>query len=169
MSAPLEELEKVPGVGENAALLLRLIPQVERRMAAGPRGKTVILNTPEKIGNYLLGQYRGEIGEVVLQLCLDQKGKLLICCRVSEGGGSSADFNLRTVLMNALRCGASMVVLAHNHPSGVALPSEAALIATRQVQQALETVGIRLLDHMVVADGDYVSMAQNGTLRERAL
>ena len=83
--------------------------------------------------------------------------------------GASADFNVRTVLMNAIRCGASLVVLSHNHPSGLALPSAADQTATDRVQRALDTVGIQLLDHIVVADGDYVSMAQNGTLRRAPL
>ena len=169
LDASMEELTAVPGIGENAALLLRLVPQLYRRAASPPMGKVVILNSPEKVGRYLLHRYAGEVREVVYQLCLDQKGKLLTCCRVAEGSGSSADFNVRTVLMNAIRCGASAVVLSHNHPSGLALPSPADHSATGRVQQALDTVGIQLLDHIVVADGDYVSMAQNGTLRPAPL
>ncbi len=169
LDASQEDLTTVPGIGENSALLLRLVPQLYRRALAGPRGKTVILNTPEKIGHYLLQRYAGEVREVVYELCLDQKGKLLTCCRVAEGSGASADFNVRTVLMNAIRCGASLVVLSHNHPSGLALPSAADQTATDRVQRALDTVGIQLLDHIVVADGDYVSMAQNGTLRRAPL
>ena len=169
LDASQEDLTTVPGIGENSALLLRLVPQLYRRALAGPRGKAVILNTPEKIGHYLLQRYAGEVREVVYELCLDQKGKLLTCCRVAEGSGASADFNVRTVLMNAIRCGASLVVLSHNHPSGLALPSAADQTATDRVQRALDTVGIQLLDHIVVADGDYVSMAQNGTLRRTPL
>ena len=169
LEASVEELTAVPGMGESAALLLRLTPQIVRRATAPERGRTVILDSAGKIGRYLLQRYAGEVREVVYELCLDQKGKLLTCCRVAEGSGASADFNVRTVLMNAIRCGASLVVLAHNHPSGLALPSEADHTATARVQRALDTVGIQLLDHIVVADGDYVSMAQNGTLRPAPL
>ena len=169
LEASVEELTAVPGMGENAALLLRLAPQIVRRATAPERGRTVILDSAGKIGRYLLQRYAGEVREVVYELCLDQKGKLLACCRVAEGSGASADFNVRTVLMNAIRCGASLVVLSHNHPSGLALPSEADHTATARVQRALDTVGIQLLDHIVVADGDYVSMAQNGTLRPAPL
>ena len=169
LEASVEELTAVPGMGENAALLLRLAPQIVRRATAPERGRTVILDSAGKIGRYLLQRYAGEVREVVYELCLDQKGKLLTCCRVAEGSGASADFNVRTVLMNAIRCGASLVVLSHNHPSGLALPSAADQTATDRVQRALDTVGIQLLDHIVVADGDYVSMAQNGTLRRAPL
>ena len=169
LEASVEELTAVPGMGESAALLLRLAPQIVRRATAPERGRTVILDSAGKIGRYLLQRYAGEVREVVYELCLDQKGKLLTCCRVAEGSGASADFNVRTVLMNAIRCGASLVVLSHNHPSGLALASEADHTATARVQRALDTVGIQLLDHIVVADGDYVSMAQNGTLRPAPL
>ena len=164
LDASQEDLTTVPGIGENSALLLRLVPQLYHRALAGPRGKAVILNTPEKIGHYLLQRYAGEVREVVYELCLDQKGKLLTCCRVAEGSGASADFNVRTVLMNAIRCGASLVVLSHNHPSGLALPSAADQTATDRVQRALDTVGIQLLDHIVVADGDFVTFAESGYL-----
>ena len=169
LEASVEELTAVPGIGENAALLLRLVPALSRRAAGPAGGRTVILNSLERVGSYLLRRYQGETREVVYELCLDQKGKLLTCCRVAEGSGASADFNVRTVLMNAIRCGASLVVLSHNHPSGLALPSAADQAATERVQRALDTVGIQLLDHIVVADGDFVSMAQNGTLRPAPL
>ena len=152
-----------------AARTLRLAPQIVRRATAPERGRTVILDSAGKIGRYLLQRYAGEVREVVYELCLDQKGKLLACCRVAEGSGASADFNVRTVLMNAIRCGASLVVLSHNHPSGLALPSPADQVATDRVRRALDTVGIQLLDHIVVADGDFVSMAQNGQLRPAPL
>ena len=169
MDASVEELTAVSGMGENTALLLHLVPALARRAAMPPSGRAVILNSPSAVGRYLLQRYAGEVREVVYELCLDQKGKLLACCRVAEGSGASADFNVRTVLMNAIRCGASVVVLSHNHPSGLALPSPADQAATDRVQRALDTVGIQLLDHIVVADGDFVSMAQNGQLRRAPL
>ena len=169
MDASVEELTAVSGMGENTALLLHLVPALARRAAMPPSGRAVILNSLSAVGRYLLQRYAGEVREVVYELCLDQKGKLLACCRVAEGSGASADFNVRTVLMNAIRCGASVVVLSHNHPSGLALPSPADQAATDRVQRALDTVGIQLLDHIVVADGDFVSMAQNGQLRRAPL
>ena len=65
---------------------------------------------------------------------------------------------------NALRCDASRVILGHNHPSGVALPSEEDRQITLQIQQALATMSIALVDHIIVADGDFVSMAASGEI-----
>ena len=72
--------------------------------------------------------------------------------------------SVRQVVEQALRCGASAVILAHNHPSGIALPSRADQQMTQQVVDALAPLGIRLLDHIVVADGDFVSMADSGII-----
>ena len=71
----------------------------------------------------------------------------------------------REVVETALRYHAHAVLLAHNHPSGVALPSDADVLVTRRIQEALAPLGIRLADHIIVADDDYVSMAESGFLQ----
>lgn len=165
LAAPVEELCRVKGVGESAAALLKLIPQVYRRsrMAAAERER--VLNSSQRAGDYLLELFTGETAEVLYELCLDRKGKLLACRRVGEGGVSSINVDLRKIVENALLTGASGVILSHNHPSGIALPSADDCAATVRVKEALKTVGLVLVDHIVVADGDYVSMADSGQLR----
>jgi DNA repair protein RadC len=73
---------------------------------------------------------------------------------------------VRQVVENALYAGAHAILLAHNHPSGVALPSQQDVLTTRQIQEALAPLNIRLADHIVVADNDYVSMAESGLLQK---
>ena len=165
LSAPVEELCRVEGVGPAAAALLKLTPQVYRRsrMAAAERER--VLNSSQRAGDYLLELFTGETAEVLYELCLDRKGKLLACRRVGEGGVSSINVDLRKIVENALLTGASGVILSHNHPSGIALPSADDCAATVRVKEALRTVGLVLVDHIVVADGDYVSMADSGQLR----
>jgi DNA repair protein RadC len=77
--------------------------------------------------------------------------------------------NIRTIVETALLDNASAVMLAHNHPSGVALPSKADNAMTVSARDALETVSIALVDHIIVADSDYVSLAANGLLGEKGL
>ena len=98
------------------------------------------------------------------QLCLDAKGRLLSCRKVCEGDASSVGLNLRKIVENALLCNAVLVALAHNHPSGVALPSHEDEIATIQIRDALAAVDVHLVDHIIVADRDFVSMADSGLL-----
>lgn len=163
LEAPAEDLRKVEGIGESAAVLLRLVPQLCRKARLADARDTV-LNSPERAGSYLLELFAGLSREVLYQLCLDQKGKLLACKRLSEGSANSTDLNIRLLMENAILTSASVVILSHNHPSGIALPSEDDVNTTEQARTALETIGVRLADHIIVADGDYVSLADSGYL-----
>ena len=164
LAAPVEELEKVPGVGENAATLLKLIPQITRRARASSVAREKVLDTTERIGAFFVEQFVAETHEIMYQLCLDAKGRLLHCHKVSEGDAGSVNLNMRKIVENALRSNAVLVALAHNHPSGVAFPSQEDKIATKLAQEALETIGVRLVDHIIVADDDYISLRHEGIL-----
>lgn len=165
MAAPIEDLQKVEGIGENAALLLKLVPRLchKARLADAHR-QDLILNTAGRAGAYLMERFMDEKNEVVYQLCLDQKGKLLACKRLGEGGISSAPLDIRRLVENAILSSASAVILAHNHPSGLAKASEEDFAATEQARAALSTIGVPLSDHIIVADGDFVSFAESGFL-----
>lgn len=164
LAAPVEDLQRVEGIGECAATFLKLVPAFCRKAKLSTAGQDVILNSTEKAGAYLVERFAGERNEVIYQLCLDRKGKLLSCKRLSEGGADNANLNVRRLVENALLSSASAVILSHNHPSGIALPSREDYSTTRQVQEALSTVGIPLVDHIIVAEDDFVSMADSGIL-----
>ena len=164
LSAPAEDLARVEGVGASAAVLLRLVPQLCRKARISEAERETVLRTTERAGAYLLERFADERHEVVYQLCLDRKGKLLTCKRLGEGGIASAELDIRKAVENAILSSASTVILAHNHPSGVALPSQEDYAATDRIRAALATVNICLRDHIIVADGDFVSMADSGYL-----
>ena len=166
LTAPVEDLERVPGVGERAAVLIHLVARMYERSRTEESSRPVILNSTEKAGEYLLHRLAGKAREEVYQLCLDRKGKLLACKRLTEGGGSWAELNVRRLVENVLLLSASAVILGHNHPSGVALPSQEDFTATEKVREALSAVGVTLLDHIIVADDDFVSMADSGYLSQ---
>ncbi|WP_312939101.1 DNA repair protein RadC [Oscillibacter sp.] len=161
LSAPVEDLQKVDGVGESAALLLRLVPMLTERSRAR-ESAPVILNSTERAGEYLLNRFDGKKYELVYELCLDRKGKLLVSKLLTEGDVNGAELNIRKLVENALLANASAVILSHNHPSGVALPSGEDFATTDRVRMALESVGVQLVDHIIVADGDFVSMRDSG-------
>lgn len=164
LTAPVEDLAKFPGLGERSAVLLRLVPEICYLAQKDAEENDEPLNSVERVGTFMLRQFSRERNEVVIQLCLDRKGKKLACKRISDGGVSAASLNVRTVVENAVLTGASAVILAHNHPSGVALPSQEDLATTRQIADALKTIDVPLVDHIIVADGDYISFAQSGYL-----
>ncbi|MBE6908004.1 MAG: DNA repair protein RadC [Ruminococcaceae bacterium] len=162
LSATPEELEAVEGIGENAATMLSLVLPVVRRAYLQSQRADVILSSIEQLGQYFCRLFFGERQEVFYEACLDAKGKLLRCLKLAEGSVDAVNVNVRCIAENALRYNASSVALAHNHPSGIALPSPDDNTTTLLAYEALRTVGITLADHIIVADNDFVSLRQNG-------
>lgn len=162
LSAPVELLTQVKGVGERTAVLLRLVLQAAQKARLAELKRELILNTRENVGAYLLELFSRERSEAVYEICLDAKGKLLACRRLGEGSVSAVSLDIRKVVENAIIHSASSVILAHNHPSGIALPSEADAQATNQVRTALASIGVRLEDHIIVADHDFISFSESG-------
>ena len=162
LEASVTELQKVEGIGENAALYLTMLPQIGRYYMVDRTQREVILPTIDKCGEYLTPFFFGRPMETVFLLCLDAKCKVLCCREVGQGGVNSAGISVRKIVETAIGANATSVVLAHNHPSGLALPSPEDIQTTRRVAAALAAVEIHLADHIVVADGDYVSLAQSG-------
>jgi DNA repair protein RadC len=165
LEAPVEDLERAEGIGESAAVLIRLVPLLYRKAHLSGNGREIILNSTEKAGTYLMERFAGEHNEVIYQLCLDRKGKLLACKRLSEGGADNAELSVRRLVENALLSSASAVILSHNHPSGIALPSREDYVTTQRARDALKTIGVPLVDHIIVANDDFVSMADSGILK----
>lgn len=158
-------LAAVEGVGENTALFLNLIPAAGRYYAVDRANRNHILTTSDECGQHLLSFFDGRSQETVFLLCMDAKCKVLCCQMVGEGSVNSASVPIRRVVEMALAANASTVVLAHNHPSGLALPSHEDIITTKRLAAALDSVDIILADHMIVADGEFVSLAQSGYYR----
>ena len=165
LSAPMELLTQVDGVGARTAALLHLVLQITQKARLADLEQELALNTRERVGAYLLELFSRERNEAVYQICLDGKGKLLACRRLGEGSASAVNLDIRKVVQNAIVYAASSVILAHNHPSGVALPSQEDHAATLRVKAALEAIDVRLEDHIVVADHDFISFSQSGFLR----
>lgn len=161
LEADVEELQKVKGVGESAAVFLTLIPQIGRFYLVDRTKQATILPTLDSCAQYLLPRFFGRKTETVFLLCLDAKCKLLCCREVGQGGANSTGISIRKIVETAIGVNASTVVLAHNHPSGLAVPSAEDIQTTRQIAQALRAVDIALADHIIVADDDYVSIAMS--------
>lgn len=166
LSAPVEDLARVEGLGESSAVLLALVARLYcRAMVDSIEECRNILDTTERLGHYCIALLSAESREVMYQICLDAKGRLLKRFRVNEGSTSGVDFDVRKIVVNALGSNASMVVLTHNHPSGVALPSDEDFAGTDMVREALDTISVRLVDHIIVADNDYISFRDSHFLR----
>ena len=164
--ASTEDLMKEGGLTENAAALIKLTTAVARRQQICRANMEHILNSTQKCGDYLVPYFLGATEEMVYLLALDAKCKVLGCTRLFTGTINSANLSVRSVVEYALRVKASSVVLAHNHTSGIAVPSQEDIRTTEVVIKALNMVDVLLADHIVVADEDYVSMAESGLLSQ---
>ena len=162
LEAPVERLTEVEYITENAAVLLKLAPAMLRYYQVDKVKEDMPLVTIHACGDYLKHFFLGRKNETVFLLCLDAKCKVLACREVGEGSVNSANVPIRRVVEIALAEGASTVILAHHHPSGIAIPSGEDLATPRRLYAALSTVDVILADHIVVADDDYVSMIQSG-------
>lgn len=161
IDAPIKELIKVEGVGEGAAVFLSFLNQFDRYYNTNKNQHCRILTSIDACGNYLLPYFNGRHKETVYMLCLDAKCKVLSCRLIEEGNVNSAGISIRKIVDTALTENATSVVLAHNHPSGLALPSPEDVDTTKKIAQALRFVDVTLTDHIVVADGEFVSMMQS--------
>lgn len=164
LEASVDALMTVPGMGESAATYLSFIMSLYRYYFVRKNDRRKVLDTVEKCGEYLVPRFLGLREEVVYALCLDAQCHMLGCRLLGEGSVNSANVPIRRIMEFALSCKASSVILAHNHPAGVALPSGQDVDATKRVATALDGVGIILADHLVVTGSDYTSMAESGIL-----
>jgi DNA repair protein RadC len=164
LKASYEDLLNVNGMTPGAATLVQFSGQLVREYYDSNLSKDMILDSTDKMGEYILPKFFGEINEKILLVCLDNKCKVLHCSFVSEGSMNAAEIHVRRILEQAIRNHATAVVIAHNHPSGFALPSVEDQTSTQALTNALHVAGIQLVDHLVVADDDYVSMRSTPAL-----
>ncbi|MEG2086829.1 MAG: JAB domain-containing protein [Angelakisella sp.] len=166
LDAPIEELLKVEGVSLNAATLLKIVPQLcryyyEQKVEDAPLDSD---NITDYLGKRLMASYISEINEVAYLICLDNRLRILYFGKLGEGTNDSVSILTRKIVEISIRCNASSVILAHNHPTGLAIPSKKDRLTTSQIYTALAGVSIKLLDHIVVARNEYSSMAALGML-----
>ena len=122
--ASMQELTSIPGIGENAAALILMVPQIVKKAHVSKAKETKIIRNSTDAGNYLLPYFLDEQDEIVMMLCLDNK-RAVICCReMGRGVVNCVDANIRRMVETALKVKTTTVIIAHNHPNGVALPSE---------------------------------------------
>ena len=161
LEAPLEELCKVDGIGENSAVLIMFIFQLAKRYISEQAGNKLSFDSTEEFRDYVIAQFVGCKNEVAYLLCLDNAGQLLKCCSVSLGTKHAVNLDNRTLLETAFLHNATNVVLAHNHPNGLAAPSSNDVKRTESAARLFQRVNIKLLDHLIVASGECFSMANH--------
>jgi DNA repair protein RadC len=153
-----------PGLGPARYAELQAAAEIARRqlsqtMQAGPS-----LSSPRATRDFLSARLRDLEHEVFCCLYLDRRHRLIQFEELFRGTIDGASVHPREIVKNALQRNSAAIIIAHNHPSGIAEPSQADELITQRVKEALALVDIRLLDHIIVGDGICVSLAERGLL-----
>ena len=161
--APFDALVEA-GLTESQAVMLKLMPDITRLYIDDKHNNKSKVVDIDNLPDAIIRKFIGRENENVLALLIDAKGKEVFCGIVSKGSLNDTSLPIRKIVDFSLRYNAKSVIVAHNHPSGVALPSKDDLDATINLKNALDLIGVRLLDHYIVADNDCVSLAQSKIL-----
>lgn len=164
LDLPPAQLQACRGLGTATTALLLAALELGRRYLLADLQRGDALSNPEATRRFLQARLRGYPHEVFACLFLDNRHRVIEYEALFRGTLDGASVHPREVVKAALAHNAAAVILAHNHPSGVAEPSQADLHLTRRLREALGLVDIRVLDHLVIGDGEAVSFAERGLL-----
>ena len=164
LQANPDDLVRIKGLGPAKRAELLAVMEMARRALAQQMQAAPVFDAPERVKQYLGLQLGGLAHEVFAVLFLDSQHRLLRLEQMFHGTLTQTSVYPREVVKRALALNAAAVVLAHNHPSGVAEPSRADEFLTQSLKAALQLVDVRVLDHVVVGQGQVVSMAERGLL-----
>jgi DNA repair protein RadC len=165
LNADIEDLKRINGLGGNAkrAELVAVLELARRALAQQLKAREVF-SSPGAVKEYLQLHLAGKEHEVFAVLFLDAQNRLVAMEELFRGTLTQTSVYPREVVLHALQHRAAAVVLAHNHPSGTVQPSRADEALTQTLKAALALVDVRVLDHVIVAPGDALSMAEKGLL-----
>lgn len=163
LDADYESLMQVEGMTRNAASLIVLSKQLFREYQKSRHAGIMTLTNTVASSQYILPYFTGRKNEVVVLLCMDNRCRPLNCSVMFEGSVNATEINIRLILQHALRFNASAVILAHNHPNGIALPSPDDIESTRRIASACAIAEVQLLDHFIIG-GDGVD--ENGEMTD---
>ena len=153
----------LPGFWPRRAAMLRAALELGRRAQALPLGVGTLVRDAESVWAHFRGRLPQLDREAFYVLLLDGKNRVQAEVRVSEGSLTAALVHPREVFSPAIRDGAAALILVHNHPSGDPTPSAEDVALTERLRQVGDLVGVRILDHVVVGRGRWVSMAESGS------
>ncbi|MFO1347469.1 MAG: DNA repair protein RadC [Pseudomonadales bacterium] len=152
------------GLGLASFVQLQAVLEMARRHLMETLQRDTVLNSPAEVRHYLKARLRDYRREVFVCLFLDTQHRVICCEELFQGTLDASSVYPRDVVQRALALNAAAIIFAHNHPSGIAEPSQADQRITTRLCQALALVDIRVLDHMIVGDGAVLSMAERGLL-----
>ncbi len=164
LAMPVEQLLEQPGLGPARVMKLQVIMEISRRYLAWELKRDDGFTQPSMVRDYLTAQLRHQQREIFAVLLLDSQHRLVKYVELFQGTINAAPVYPREVVKLVMQYNAAAVILAHNHPSGVAEPSQADQRVTERLKRALAMIDVALLDHFIIGSGTPVSFAERGLL-----
>ena len=154
----IEEFMKIKGIGKVKAIQLKAICEFAKRISRPLESSCISIKNTEDVSNLLMDELRYEKREIVKVLILNTKNVVQKIIDITIGGTSSAIIKPKDVLVEAIKMGMPKVILVHNHPSGDSTPSKSDFNMTDKICESAKILGIDLLDHVVIGDGNFTSI-----------
>ena len=161
--APYDALRRVPGVGDETAIFLKMLPEFARMYTQSKQEARPLLTEPEDAEAFFGPRFIGRTVEVFMAAFLNGRGELIGADVFSEGIDSAVLMDVKAVARRAIALSAAAVVVAHNHPYGFAVPSAQDIVMTDRLAAALNAVGVQLCDHLIFSRDDCVRMSRTKT------
>lgn len=159
LEAKKSDLMKIKGMTENAAFAIMSYLPVYRRYIESIQKKRPKFDSTDELVNFLRPLFLEKSAiERVFVLCFDAKDRLITCRHLCDGDISSSLFDVRELSRIVLEINAQKVIIAHSHPHGITLPSKEDIAITQYVYNLLDLLKVRLTDHIIVTDTEYLSM-----------
>ena len=161
IDAPAKELVKVKGIGENSAALIKLMSPIINRYINEKKKTLRGVRSMDEIFDFVLNKYITFTDEVFAITSFNAAGEILDFDVINSGDLTSVGFSMRKIIEIVIERKATAVVISHNHPHGNAVPSNEDIASTMKIKEVLEGIGVKLLDHIIIAEGDGVSLRQS--------
>ncbi len=162
--ADAASIAKIPGMGENSATLLSMIPRLARVYEQSKLQKDGLLHDTDAIGRYAVSMLKGKVNEEFALICIDSNRRVHWSGIIAKGVIDRIEAYPRLVVSEVIKHHAKTVIFAHNHPKGSLLPSSADKETTKHLVDVLKSIDVAVLDHIIVSDNRYYSLAEAGAI-----
>lgn len=160
LDAPINLLKEVDGIGESAAIFIKMISSLARTYVERKNNAINNYKNESDLNHKIALKFIGRTEEAVAIILLDAKGKIIYEGIITKGSVNAVNIYLRKIIELITLYNASSILIAHNHPSGIAVPSQEDVETTAKLSNIFQSMNINFLDHIIVADHDFVSLKE---------
>ncbi len=164
INAPIELLKEIRGIGERTAVFLKLFKEVGSFYLKEECEKSVVIDSPDKLYDFLKYFYKGKINESFMVVFLDNSNKILKTEELFDGTINQTHVYIREIVRKVILYSAKNIILVHNHPSGVLKPSKSDLNLTSKILTTLNLIEVKVLDHLIIGNNEFLSFKNEGFL-----